>query len=69
MSTIEADGGPLPPIPDDLSVADFVLNRQHPLRPSPNCLHPLLIEESTGRQIGSDEVSGMARLSAPEHIR
>ncbi|KAH9903408.1 acetyl-CoA synthetase-like protein [Cubamyces lactineus] len=56
MSTIEADGGPLPPIPDDLSVADFILNRQHPLRPSPNCLHPLLIEESTGRQIGSDEL-------------
>ncbi|KAI0657467.1 acetyl-CoA synthetase-like protein [Cubamyces menziesii] len=30
--------------------------RQHPLRPAPNCLHPLLIEESTGRQIGSDEL-------------
>ncbi|KAI0324379.1 acetyl-CoA synthetase-like protein [Cubamyces sp. BRFM 1775] len=53
---IEADGGPLPPIPDDVSIADFILNRQHPLRPAPDRPHPLLIEESTGRQIGSDEL-------------
>ncbi|KAI0752713.1 acetyl-CoA synthetase-like protein [Daedaleopsis nitida] len=57
MSEIHADGGPLPPIPDDLTIAQFVLDGQHPVRPAWNsALRPWLIEEETGREIDSDEL-------------
>ncbi|KAI8989129.1 hypothetical protein BD414DRAFT_326725 [Trametes punicea] len=56
MAEIHGDGGPLPPIPDDLTVAQFILDTQHPLRPVPNRLRPWLIEEMTGREIGPEEV-------------
>ena len=56
MSEIHADGGPLPFIPDDLTIAQFILNEQHPMRPIQTGTRAWLIEEATGRQIGSDEV-------------
>ncbi|KAI0649936.1 acetyl-CoA synthetase-like protein [Trametes meyenii] len=56
MSEIHADGGPLPPIPDDLTIPQFILDTPHHLRPVPTRLQPWLIEETTGREIGSDEL-------------
>ncbi|KAL7284583.1 hypothetical protein ACG7TL_001876 [Trametes sanguinea] len=56
MSEIQADGGPLPPIPDDLTIAQFILDTHHPLRPVRDRLRPWLIEEATGREVGSDEL-------------
>ena len=48
---------PVPPIPDDLTIAQFVLDATHPTRaPWSHAMRPWLIEEATGRQIGSDEV-------------
>ncbi|KAI0772849.1 acetyl-CoA synthetase-like protein [Trametes elegans] len=64
MSEIHADGGPLPPIPDDLTLPQFILDAPHPLRPVPTRPRTWLIEETTGREIGSDElrarISGLA---------
>ena len=57
MSEIHADGGPLPFIPDDVTIAQFILNEQHPTRPVQTGTRPWLIEEVTGRKISSDEVS------------
>lgn len=62
MTEIYADRGPMIPIPDDLTIAQFVLDGQHPTRPSWGYGRPLLIEEETGREISSDEVNALLRL-------
>ncbi|KAI9056331.1 acetyl-CoA synthetase-like protein [Trametes sanguinea] len=56
MAEIHADGGPLPPFPDDLTIAQFIMDTHHPLRPVRDRLRPWLIEEDTGREVGSDEL-------------
>ncbi|KAL7284581.1 hypothetical protein ACG7TL_001874 [Trametes sanguinea] len=56
MSEIHADGGPLAPIPDDLTIPQFLLDAHHPSRPLLKKTQPWLIEELTGREIGSDEL-------------
>ncbi|KAH9927962.1 acetyl-CoA synthetase-like protein [Epithele typhae] len=59
MSEIHGDGGPLPPIPDDLLISQFILDRHHPSAPMwAHKMRPWLIEEASGRQIGSDELRG-----------
>lgn len=57
MSEIYADGGPLPHVPDDWTIEQFVLDGQHPVKPQWYDLRPVLIDEITGREMGSDEVS------------
>ena len=54
MTEIHTD--PLPPIPDDLTIPQFFLDYQHPLRPVRKDLTPWLIEDATGRKIGYEEV-------------
>ncbi|KAI8989132.1 amp dependent CoA ligase [Trametes punicea] len=56
MAEIHADGGPLPIIPDDLTIPQFLLDSDHPARPVVKKSQPWLIEELTGREIGSDEL-------------
>ncbi|EIW53371.1 amp dependent CoA ligase [Trametes versicolor FP-101664 SS1] len=56
MAEIHADGGPLPPIPDDLTIPQFLLDSHHPARPVLKKPQPWLIEEATGREVGSDEL-------------
>ncbi|CDO75537.1 hypothetical protein BN946_scf184776.g3 [Trametes cinnabarina] len=56
MAEIHADGGPLPHIPDDLTIPQFLLDSHHPSRPVLKKTQPWLIEELTGREIGSDEL-------------
>ena len=63
MSEIHADGGPVSYIPDDWTVSQFILDGQHPARPAWNSsIRTWLIEEATGRKIGSDEVGSTARV-------
>ncbi|OCH94583.1 phenylacetyl-CoA ligase [Obba rivulosa] len=63
MSEIHGPDG-LPYIPDDLTVAQFMLDSHHPTRPIPKHPRAWLIEDATGRQIYYDEirarVSGLA---------
>ncbi|KAI0325517.1 amp dependent CoA ligase [Cubamyces sp. BRFM 1775] len=56
MAEIYANGGPLPAIPDDLTIPQFLFDSHHPSRPVLRQTQPWLIEESTGREIGSDEL-------------
>ncbi|KAI0634243.1 amp dependent CoA ligase [Trametes polyzona] len=56
MAEIHADGGPLPPIPDDLTIPQFLLDSHHPARPVLKKPQPWLIDEITGREVGSDEI-------------
>ncbi|KAI0827404.1 amp dependent CoA ligase [Trametes gibbosa] len=56
MAEIHADGGPLPLIPDDLTIPQFMLDSHHPARPVLKKPQAWLIEEATGREIGSDEL-------------
>ncbi|KAI0356905.1 amp dependent CoA ligase [Trametes cingulata] len=56
MAEIHADGGPLPPIPDDLTIPQFLLDSHHPSRPVLRKTQPWLIDETTGREVGSDEL-------------
>ncbi len=56
MAEIVADGGPLPHIPDDVTIPQFVLDRHHPARPILKKAQPWLIDELSGREVYSDEV-------------
>ncbi len=57
VGEIHGAGGPMPPVQDDLTIEQFILDGQHPTRPQWYGQRPVLIEEATGREIGSDEVS------------
>ena len=48
---------PCPPIPDDLTTVQFLLDSYHPTRPIRGGDIPWLIEDSTGRGIGYEEVN------------
>ena len=69
MTEIHADGGPIPHIPDDLTIPQFILDVHHPARPTIRKPQPWLIEELTGREVSSDEVSAhMARSATPRVV-
>ena len=54
---IESPAGPLPVIPDDLTLVQFIFDYKHPLKPIRNPNIPWLVEDVTGRKIGEEEVS------------
>ncbi|CCM02960.1 uncharacterized protein FIBRA_05075 [Fibroporia radiculosa] len=56
MSEIHGIGGPLPAIPDDMSVAQFMLDYHHPFRPVLAQPSPWLIEDSSGRKVWKEEI-------------
>ncbi|KDQ63356.1 hypothetical protein JAAARDRAFT_188937 [Jaapia argillacea MUCL 33604] len=56
MAEIFGVGGPLPTIPDDLSLAQFILDAHIPTRPIRKGGIPWLIEDRTGRKIGLEEL-------------
>ncbi|KAI0075856.1 amp dependent CoA ligase [Panus rudis PR-1116 ss-1] len=74
MSEIHSAAGELPHIPDDLTIPQFFLDHRHITRPLNTASNPWLVEESTGRQVGFEEVrarsSGLANaLSSKWGIR
>ncbi|KAL5494986.1 hypothetical protein ACEPAI_448 [Sanghuangporus weigelae] len=61
---------PCPTIPDDLTIAQFMLDAQHPIRPVRTENVPWLIEESTGRSVGFEELrSRTYGLANAMHMR
>ena len=56
MTEIHGPGGPLPAIPDDLTLVQFMLDYQHPSRPHIAQPGAWLIEDATGRRVTVDEV-------------
>ncbi|KAI0827402.1 acetyl-CoA synthetase-like protein [Trametes gibbosa] len=64
MTEIHGGGGLLAPVPDDLTIAQYLLDTRHPLRPALDPQQPLFIEETTGREVKLDElrsrISGLA---------
>lgn len=55
-------GKPLPSqaIPDNLTIPQFILDGNHPVRPLKNTLTPCLVEDATGRLVGYEEVRSPA---------
>lgn len=68
MSEIVADGGPIPHIPDDLTIPQFVFDVHHPARPVLKKPQPWLVEELTGRELCSDEVSRVCHVQWAEAV-
>lgn len=61
MAEIHGPGGPPPHIPDDLTVAQFMLDVDHesrPVRPEAQA-NPWMIEDATGRAIRFAEVCAL----------
>ncbi|KAH9178629.1 amp dependent CoA ligase [Lactarius sanguifluus] len=56
MTEFVSPGDPLPYIPDNLTLAQFVLDSTHPYKPLRPQGVPWLIEDATGRKIGLEEV-------------
>ncbi|KAI0827403.1 acetyl-CoA synthetase-like protein [Trametes gibbosa] len=58
IPTVDADGSPLAPIPDDVTIPQFVFDTHHPL--GGPALHvrppPWFIEDATGRELTGDQV-------------
>lgn len=57
MAELESPSGTLPPIPDDLTLVQFILDSWHLLRPAQAHGVPWIIEDHTGVSRGLDEVS------------
>ncbi|KAI0257049.1 amp dependent CoA ligase [Lactifluus subvellereus] len=64
MTEFVSSGGPLPHIPDNLTLSQFIFDSTHECRPVRPQGVPWLVEDATGRKIGLEEiqtrVSGLA---------
>ncbi|KAG9315598.1 hypothetical protein JVU11DRAFT_3236 [Chiua virens] len=56
MAELDSPAGVLPHIPDNLTLAQFILDSQHPLRPIRGHGIPWFIEDHTGRTVGYEEI-------------
>ena len=56
MAELDSPAGELPYIPDNLTLAQFILDSQHPSRPVRKHGIPWLIDDHTGRTLGYEEV-------------
>ncbi|KAI6115792.1 hypothetical protein EDD16DRAFT_1828046 [Pisolithus croceorrhizus] len=56
MAELESPSGILPPIPDDLTLVQFILDYQHRSRPVRKHGVPWIIEDHTGKAHGLDEL-------------
>ena len=63
MAELDSPAGELPYIPDNLTLAQFILDSQHPSRPIRKHGVPWLIEDHTGRTLGYEEVRPQPLLS------
>lgn len=61
MTEFHGPNGPLPHVPDDVTLVQFMLDSDHPSRPVKRVLqgNPWMVEDATGRQIGYGEVRAM----------
>lgn len=57
MMAVYTSSIPLAPIPDNLTVPQFIFGCQHEFRPTRHPEIPWLIEDETGRKVGEHEVS------------
>ncbi|KZT30741.1 amp dependent CoA ligase [Neolentinus lepideus HHB14362 ss-1] len=56
MTEFVSSEGPLPHIPDDLSIPQFILDSSHPARQMHNENQPWLIEDGSGKTVGLKEI-------------
>ncbi|KAN0087719.1 hypothetical protein V8E55_006340 [Tylopilus felleus] len=56
MAQLDSPAGILPHIPDNLTLAQFILDSQHPSRPVRKHGIPWFIEDHTGRTLGYEEI-------------
>lgn len=61
MATIHGEGE-LAPIPDDLTIVQFMQDHQHPTRPAPLNYRPWFIDDESGRAIVYDEVCALCAI-------
>ncbi|KAI0734780.1 amp dependent CoA ligase [Fomitopsis betulina] len=64
MTEMHGPGGPLPAIPDDLTLVQFMLDHQHPSRPSAAQSIAWLIDDATGRRVTVHEIRGRVQSLA-----
>lgn len=57
MTEFVSPGDPVPYIPDNLTITQFILDSAHSYRPLRPVNVPWLIEDATGRKIGLEEVT------------
>jgi hypothetical protein len=71
MTEFLSPGDPLPHVPDDLTLPQFILDSTHECRPIRPQGATWLIEDATGRKVGLEEVT-IFRLYIPlskvEHV-
>lgn len=60
MTDFRCKYGECPPIPDDLTIPQFLLDYYHPERPLRPKACPWLIEDGTGRTIFYEEVGHLS---------
>lgn len=57
MTEFVSPGGPLPHIPDDLTLTQFIFDSTHECRPIRPRAVPWLVDDATGRKIRLEEVT------------
>ena len=68
MAQLDSPAGILPHIPDNLTLAQFILDSQHPSRPVRKHGIPWFIEDHTGRTLGYEEVRSQLLFSTNIHL-
>jgi hypothetical protein len=72
MTELVSPGGPLPHIPDHLTLAQFILDSTHECRPIRPQGSAWLVDDATGRKVGLEEVTippfDLEPLDIVEHI-
>jgi hypothetical protein len=68
MTEFVSPGGPLPHIPDDLTLAQFIFDPTHECRPIRPQGVPWLVDDATGRKIGLEEVNMLSFGFMPADI-
>jgi 4-coumarate--CoA ligase len=72
MTEFVSPGGPLPHVPDDLTLVQFIFDSTHECRPIRPQGVPWLVDDTTGRKVGLEEVTilpfDLEPLSLIEHL-
>ncbi|KIY71971.1 amp dependent CoA ligase [Cylindrobasidium torrendii FP15055 ss-10] len=56
MNIFESPAGPIPDIPDDLIIPQFILDSQHPIRPKRPQGTPWLVADKSGKSLDLEEI-------------
>lgn len=69
MTDFHSPDGPLPHVPDDLTLAQFILDHKHSIKPVRPDGVPWLIEDASGQELTYEQVSNLFCIVTEKDVR